>query len=298
MVSPWKRIGLLVGVVAVAASAPARAEDDPQPKPKPRTVTITECVEQKYQVKREGYRIECREKVVEGFRYETACVPREQVCTVVRRVPEVHQEIRRVCCNTWCWEDRVVMKPCWETRQVTKCVQKCVSKGHWECQEVCARPSCLDRLRHHNDCCNPCNNCCCTTTKKVWVHCPQYVSCPVTCCEKVCVQKPVCCKVKVCKTEVREVQVQVCHYRCVEEKVVQKYTEQVCQKVACKVTCCERVCVPCETTVVCTRLVPRQREVEVAECTPCCTPCCNPCCDPCCNHGRHGLHFRNHSCCH
>src|SRR5262249_56268707 len=104
-------------------------------------------------------------------------------------------------------------------------------------------------------------------------------------------------KVRVCKTEVREVQVQCCHYRCVEEKVTQRVYERVCNKVACKTTCYEQVCVPCEYTVCCTRLVPRTREVEVAECVPCCTPCCVPCCNPCCN-GHHGLHFRSHGCCH
>src|SRR5262249_3671702 len=99
MVCHRSRIAPLVRGVALAVAAPVRAQDDP--KPKPRTIVVTECVEQQYEVRRQAFRVECRPKVVESFRYETVCQPREQICTVTRRVPEMHTEIRRVCCNTW-----------------------------------------------------------------------------------------------------------------------------------------------------------------------------------------------------
>src|SRR5262249_39743931 len=95
---------------------------------KMRTVLVTECVEEKYQTTRTAYRVECKPVVREAFRYETVCEPREQVVTVVKRIPEYRTEIRKVCHNEVCYEDRVVMKRCYETKQVTECVKKCVSK--------------------------------------------------------------------------------------------------------------------------------------------------------------------------
>ncbi len=280
------RTALLWGVVACAAISSARAGDAlPAPAANLKTITVTEYFEEKFATQRTCYRVECRRVEVDGFRFETVCEPRDRVVTVVRRLPVLTTEIRKVCCNVVCCEDRVVMKRCHEYKHVTKLVKKCVSKGHWECKTVCHRGLFDGLLRR---CCDPCDTCCRTRTKKVWVHCPVYVECPVTCCVKVCVEKPVVCKVRVCKKVVKDVPVQVCRYRCVEEKCVQRCYERVCRKVPCKTVCYQRVCVPCQETVWCTRLVPRTRAVAVAE-SGCCPPCGHRC---------HGLRFRHHhGCC-
>jgi hypothetical protein len=223
------RLALLLGTLTAAAVSPARAAQAvPAPTaPKMKTITVTECVPETYQVKRTCYRVECRQETVPGFRCETVCVPRERVCTVVKRVPVQTTETRKVCCNVVTYEDRVVMKNCYEYRQVTCMQKKCVSRGHWECREVCKQPGCLEKL------CNPCA-CPHTVTKKCWVSCPVYQECPVTKCQKVCVQKPTCCKVKVCKPVYKEVQVQVCSYRCVQEKSCRSTTR--CKPVKCPAT--------------------------------------------------------------
>jgi hypothetical protein len=283
------RLAMLLGVLTAVAVSPARAADD-APKatgPCMKTIKVTECVPEKYQVTRKCYRVECRQETVKGFRCETVCEQRERVCTVVRRIPETKTVTQKVCCHEYTCEDRVVMKKCYEYRQVTCNVKKCVSRGHWECKEVCKDPCFLEKL------CNPCA-CGHTVTKKCWVHCPVYQECPVTKCQKVCVEKPVTCKVKVCKPVYKEVQVQVCSYRCVEEKVVQKYTCPVTRQVPCETTRTVRVCVPYEETVWCTRMVTRcvERQVPVTEC--CATTCCKPCrsCKPRC-----GLFHRQNCCC-
>jgi hypothetical protein len=285
------RLAVLLGALTAAAVSPARAADD-CPKttgPTMRTIKVTECVEEKYPVKRTCYKVECRQETVQGFRCETVCVPRERVCTVVERVPVMTTHTRKVCHYERACEQRTVMKPCYETRQVTCNVQKCVSKGHWECKDVCRQPSCFEKL------CNPCA-CPHTVTKKCWVSCPEYVSCPVTKCQKVCVMKPTVCNVTVCKPVYTEQQVQVCTYKCVEKKVVQKYTETVTKQVPCTTTRTVRVCVPYEETVWCTRMVPRtvERQVPVCE-TTCCTPSCTP--SRSCCRSRGGLCHRQ-NCCH
>jgi len=283
------RLALLLGALTAVAVSPARAAEEFQaPKatgPKMKTIKVTECVPETYQVKRTAYRVECRQETVDSFRCETVCVPRERVCTVVERVPVMKTETRKVCHYVRTCEERTVMKTCYETRQVTCNVQKCVSRGHWECREVCKQPSCLEKL------CNPCA-CPHTVSKKCWVSCPEYVSCPVTKCQKVCVQKPVVCKVNVCKPVWKEEQVQVCSYRCVEKKVTQKYNVTETRKVPCKVTRTVRVCVPYEETVTCCRMVPRVVERQVAEC--CETTCCSPC-RSCCR-SRGGLCHRRNCC--
>src|SRR5262249_46133200 len=216
---------LCCGVAFAALSAPAPAQEPGCAPQKKRTLLLNDGVEEKEQTTGTAYRVEYKPVVCESFRYETVCEPREQLVTVVKRIPEYRTETRRVCHNEVCYEDRVVMKRCYETRQVTECVKKCVSKGHWECRTECCPPSCLDKLLHGCDACGH------ERTKKVWVHCPQYVDCPVTRCVKVCVEHPTVCKVKVCKPVFKEVQVQTCSYRCVEEKVVQKCMVSVCRKV-------------------------------------------------------------------
>src|SRR5262249_48735117 len=131
---------------------------------------------------------------------------------------------------------------------------------------------------------------------KVWVHCPVYVDCPVTACVKVCVPKPTECKVKVCHTTYKEVQVQVCRYQCIPEQVTVKYVAHTVRQVPCKAVRYERVCTPYEERVWCTRVVPRRREMELAE-TPCTTECCTPCRERC-PRACGGLRFREHGCCH
>jgi len=281
------RLAMLLGALTAVAVSPARAAD-PAPQASGccmKTIKVTECVPENYQVKRTCYKVECRQETVDGFRCENVCEQRERVCTVVKRVPVTKTETRKVCCHTTTYEDRVCMKKCYEYQQVTCMVKKCVSKGHWECKEVCKEPGCLEKL------CNPCA-CGHVVTKKCWVHCPCYEECPVTKCKKVCVEKPVCTKVAVCTPVWKEVQVQVCTYNCVEEKVVQKYTCNVTRQVPCKITRTVRVCVPYEETVTCCRMVTRcvERQVPVCE-TTCCTPCCTP------KHHRCKMHHRQNCCC-
>lgn len=280
----------LVAAVVLATTAPARAADRPAPK---RTV-ITECVEDTFQTTRTCYRTECKPVVYDTFRCETTCVPVVRMRTVVKRIPEHVVECRKVCRPTWTCEERVVMKPCFTYKTVTTCVKKCVSRGHWECREVCAKPGLFDRL-----CKDDCegDHCQRTRTKKVWVHCPVYVDCPVTKCVKVCTLKPVVKQVKVCHMVCKEVQVTVCRHRCVTEQVPETVMIRQVHRVPCKAVRYERVCIPYEETVWCTRLVPRMREVEVEEAVGCCTPCCRPC-EPCCPRACHGLRFRQHDCCH
>jgi hypothetical protein len=285
------RTALLVGCLCAAAVNPARAQEPCAPKM--RTITVTECCEEKFQTQRTCYRVECQKCVVDGFRTERVCVPVDRVCTVTKRIPVVTCQTRQVCCTQVCYEDRVVMKRCYEYQQVCKTVKKCVSRGHWECKTVCYR-SLFDHLFHHKSCDPCCTPCCKTKTKKCWVNCPVYVDCQVMCCQKICVEKPVVCKVKVCKPIIKEVQVQVCTYQCVQEQCVRRCYQTVCRQVPCQTVCYKKVCVPYTETVWCTRLVPRTREVQVQECAPC-TPCCPT--TSCCPRSCGGLHHRSHGCC-
>ena len=293
------RVGLLLGAISAVAISSARA-DDCAPKstgPQTRTITVTECVPEQYQVKRTAYRTECRQETYDTFRCENVCEQRERVCTV--RVPETKTVMRQVCSTVTCYEDRVTMKKCYEYQQQTCMVKKCVSKGHYECCQVCKQPSCFEKL------CNPCA-CPHMVTKKKWVHCPEYQECPVTKCVKVCVEKPVCCKVKVCKQVVKEVPCQVFTYRC--EQKTEKYTVMVAHKVPCKATRTVQVCVPYEETVTCCRMVARQVQRQVADCpttccqTTCCPTTCCPtdCCTSCCKqkkkHRCAGLGMRQQGC--
>jgi hypothetical protein len=284
------RLAILLGALTAVAVSPARvaAQAPKSTGPAMKTIKVTECVPETYPVKRTCYKVECRQETVDSFRCETVCEQRQRVCTVTKRVPVMTTQVRKVCHYERVCEERVTMKNCYEYRQVTCNVKKCVSKGHWECKEVCKQPGCLQKL------CNPCA-CPTTVTKKCWVSCPVYVDCPVTKCQKVCVQKPVVCKVTVCKPVYTEQQVQVCTYKCVQEQVTQNYTVPVTRKVPCKVTRTVRVCVPYEETVTCTRMVQRtvEKQVPVSEC--CQTTCCTPC-RSCCR-SRSGLFHRQNSCC-
>jgi hypothetical protein len=272
------RIALLVGAIAAVAVSPARAQEKAPAASDPcmRTIQCTEWVAEKYKVKRTAYKYECKTETYDAFRCESVPVVKERTCVVVKRVPETRTEVRKVCCPKWVCEERTVMRPCYETKQVTCMEKRLVSRGHWEsrCEETC-----LSKLRGSRNSCDPCyTHCPQTRERRVWVHCPQYRECPVTRCQKVCVMKPVKVQCRVCKMEYREEKVQVCSYRCVEEKVVQKYTVCETRQVACKATRTVRVCVPYEVEVECCRMVPKTvtRQVAAAPCQTTCAPtnCC------------------------
>ena len=315
MVSRTLRMALLVGAVTAAVVSPARADHPSAPcgsepcgapacapaacapaAPTYKTITVTECVPETYTVTKTAYKTECRTELVDGFKCE--CVPevRERVCTVTKRVPVMRTECRKVCKNVTAYEERTVMKTCTQTVQETCMKKHCVRLGHWECQEVPVHECSLFR-RHHNDCCDPCASSCCepscpkTRTKRVWVHCPEYCETPVTVCKKVCVQVPQTCKVAVCHKVWEEVQVQVCSYQCVTEQRVEKYTVMVTHQVPTKISRTVRVCVPYEQTVTCTRMVRRERQVQVPVCEAPAASCCETSC------GHRGLFRSRHKSC-
>jgi hypothetical protein len=307
------RMALLVGAVTAAVVSPARAYHmapccnepcgahgapapcAPAPAPAPaapafRTITVTECVPETYTIKRTAYKFECRTEEYDTCR--TECVPevRERTCTYVKKVPVVKTEVRKVCKNVTTYEERTVMKSCYQTVQETCMKKELVRLGHWECREVPARTHPF----HKKDCCDPCDPCCAppTRTKKVWVHCPEYCEKPVTVCKKVCVQVPTVCKVPVCRQVWENVCVQVCTYQCVTETRCEKYTCMVARQVPCKATRTVRVCVPYEETVTCCRMVPRTREVQVPVTNECCPPA-PACCESTSRHHGGGM-FRGH----
>jgi hypothetical protein len=300
MVSRTLRMALLVGAVTAAVVSPAWAQHRapccgepcgaPQCcapaapcAPQYRTITVTKCVPETYTCKRTCYKTECRTETVQGCR--TECVPecRERVCNVTKRVPVVKTEMRKVCKTETCYEDRCVMKNCYQTVQETCYRKHCVRLGHWECRETCSH----GLFGGHNNCCDPCaNSCCQTRTHRVWVHCPEYCETPYTVCKRVCVQVPTTCKVAVCKQVWTECPVQVCTYQCVTEQRVEKYTCMVTRQVPCTYTKTVRVCVPYEETVTCCRMVQRQECIQVPV-----TPCCETSC------GHRGLFRRHNECC-
>lgn len=317
MVSRTLRMALLVGAVTAAVVSPARAyhlapccyDSCGAPPacapaqaapcapaaapaaPQYRTITVTECVPETYTVKRTCYKYECRTEMVNSFKCVSVPECRERVCTVVKKVPCVKTEMRKVCKTVTCYENRTVMKNCYQTVQETVCKKHCVRLGHWECKEVCSHG--LFSGGGHGNCCDPCaNSCCQTKTRRVWVHCPEYEERPHTVCKRVCVQVPTTTCVKVCKQVWSEVPVQVCSYTCVTEQVTQKYTCMVTKQVPCQVCRTVRVCVPYETTVTCCRMVQRQKCIQVPV-----TTCCSSPCESSCGHGRRGLFRRHHGCC-
>lgn len=332
MVCRTLRMALLVGAVTAAMVSPAAANfrkapccNDPcgsapcgaapcgapcapaaTAAPAFRTITVTECVPETYTVKRTAYKSECRTETYDACKTECVAECRERTCTFVKKVPVVKCETRKVCKHVTVWEDRTVCKTEWKTVQETHCKKELVRLGHWECKEVAAFGGLFGGGGHgHKHCgtscgtsCDPCatTSCAPTRTKKVWVHCPEYCSKPVTVCKKVCVQVPTVCKVAVCKSVWEEVKVNVCTYQCVNETRVEKYTVMVPRTVKYKATRTVRVCVPYEETVTCTRMVARQVTRQVP-CAP--TTCCetNACCET--RSGFRGLFNRgSHSGCH
>jgi hypothetical protein len=248
---------------------------------------VTECVPQTYTEKRTAYRYECRTEMVNSVKCVSVPECRERVCTVTKRVPVVRTEMRKVCKNVTCYEERTVMKTCYQTVQETVCRQHCVRLGHWECREVCSHG--LFGGGHHNSC-DPCACPPPPRTRRVWVHCPEYETRQQTVCKRVCTQVPTTCRVAVCRQVWSEQPVQVCTYQCVTEQVVQKYTCMVTKQVPCQVARTVRVCVPYETTVTCCKMVPVQKQIQVPVCAPT-TSCCETTC------GHRGLFRRHQGCC-
>jgi hypothetical protein len=296
------RIALLIGAITAVAVSPARADDKAPATCSPafRTIQVMECVPETYTCKRTTYKVECRTEQYDSFRCE--CVPevRERTVCCVKRIPVMTTETRQCCKTITVNETRTCYKTCYKTVQECVMKKKCVSRGHWECQErEAVLHNCLAKLRHNScdPCCQPCPK---TRTHRVWVHCPVYECCPVTVCRKVCEKVPYTVCVPVCKTVMTQQQVQVCSYKCVEERRVEKYTCNVMRQVPCKATRTVRVCVPCEETVTCCRMVQRCVTRQVP-CEPCCTTtCCTPCCDTdCCSsrHHRRGHGHRSNGCC-
>jgi hypothetical protein len=246
---------------------------------------------------------------------------RTREVTTYTRVPETRTETRKVSKRVTCWEDRVVNKTSYKTVQETVMQKKLVSAGHWENREECVPDhlanfrnglsgafSGLGRGHGHHGCSDPCNPCpttCATqcapapatktVCRKHWVACPQYECCPVTVCKKVAVCEQVTCKVAVCKTVCEDVQVQVCGYKCVPCTRTETYCVNVCKPVCEKATRQVRVCVPYDETVTCTRMVSRQKTVEVPvapaaptnNCSDACATTSSGCCDS--GSGGHGF---------
>src|SRR5262249_50594973 len=109
--------------------------------------------------------------------------------------------------------------------------------------------------------------------------------CPVTVCKKVACCEQVKCKVAVCRNEWREEKVKVCSYECRTEQRTVKYTCYERRTVPCTATRTVRVCVPCQETVNCCRMVPRTVTRQV------------PCCDNGCNNNNNNCCNNNNSCC-
>lgn len=295
MVCQPLRLALLIGAITAVAVSPVRADfrapgccDPCGPSttaPAFRTVTCTEWVRENVTTKRTVYKVECRTVCVDSWRTECVPVCKEQVVTVMKKVPVWTEECRKVCHKTWVCEDRVVNKTCYKTVQETCMKKKLVRLGHWECKEV--KPLFGGGLFSGHGCCSSgcstgCSDACapaCTKTRKVWVHCPEYQECPVTVCKKVPVCEAVHVKVKVCKNEWREEKVKVCKFTCVEEKCVKKVTCYEHRKVACKVNRTERVCVPHEECVTCCKLV-RKTVTRQVPCAPACSNACTTSCCP------------------
>src|SRR5205807_1902030 len=97
-----------------------------------RTITVTECVPEQYTTKRTAYKWECRNEVYEACKTECVAEVRERVCNVVKRVPVMKTEARKVCKNVNVCEERTVMKTCYKTVQETCMKKELVRLGHWE----------------------------------------------------------------------------------------------------------------------------------------------------------------------
>ena len=85
--------------------------------------------------------------------------PEFEAVSASLKVPVYRTETRKVCKNVTCYEDRTVMKTCYQTVQETCYRKELVCSGHYECREVPCKPSLRDRLKklcRRNDCCDDC----------------------------------------------------------------------------------------------------------------------------------------------
>jgi hypothetical protein len=272
---------LASGLVAVAALS-ARAEDPCQSgpphdcAPQYRTVCVKEWVPEHYQATRTVYKVECRTEKYTAYRCETVPEQRTRTVTVYRQIAETKTVPRRVCTCVPTVEERTVMKRHVTCVPETKCVTKCVSKGHWECREVECGPTLGERLhnRCHKDCCEPCPPPCPRTkTVRCWVPCKEYETHTITCMKRVVECVPVKCQVTVNKMVEHIENVQVTCCRCVPEQRVETYTACVQKQVPYEATRTVRACVPHQESYTACRMVCRTVEKQV----PCCeTRCCKP----------------------
>lgn len=299
----WKhvRIALLAGGIFAAAAVTARADDCAPAAcaPKCRTVCVNEWVPETYTTTRTVYKTECRQEAYTAYRCESVPETRTRTCTTYERVCETKNVTKKVCVMVPCVENRTVCKKVWECVPETKCVRKCVDKGHWECKEVECGPTLRERLKKHfhkNDCCDSCSNDCCPRTKTVrcWVPCPTWEEHTCTVMKKVCRTVSETCQVTVCKPTWKEEVCQVQCWKCVPKCHTETYTVCVQRKVPYQCTRTVKVCVPCQETVTCCRMVCRKVEKQVPVCeTSCCeTTCCKPKC-----HGKLLSFHKKSGCC-
>ena len=262
---------LLAGVAMIAANSAVQAcgvpcEAAPVAVPCYRTITVTEWVPETYETTRTVYKTEWKEEAYTT--YKTECTPevRTRTYTVNHMVTECRDEVRTVTKYVPTVEDRIITKQCWTTQQVTEIVHKTVDQGHYECQIVERKPTCMEKCKDRNKCCKPCY----TTEKKVWCPCLVCIDCPVTKCIKVCTPVTECIKVTVCKPVCVQETFKVTCTKCVPECKTETYTVCVQHKVPYQATRTVSVCVPvCETYTAC-RKVCHMVEKEV---------CCeNTCC--------------------
>jgi hypothetical protein len=297
----WQRVRfvLVAGVLMAGAAVSARAEDQAAPAPATQTVTCTEWVPEQKQCTRTVYKTEYKQETYTAYRCE--CVPESRTynVTVYKQVQDVKTVTRNYCVCVPTVEERTVMRAHVTCVPETKMVRKCVEKGHYECKEVpVCHPikDCFKKLCH-NDCCEPC----CpppTKTVRVWVPCPVYKECPVTCMKRVCEYRPEKIKVCVNKMETRQEQCQVTYCKCVPEQQTRTCTVMVTKKTPYQATRCVPVCVPHQETYTVCRMVPRTVTKQVPVCP---APCCETtCCKSHCHKWLHrcsGLHVRHSDCC-
>jgi hypothetical protein len=308
------RLALLAGGIVAATGWTVCADDCCQPAPcapTMRTVRVKEWVPEKYETTRTVYHTEQRQENYTAYRCETVQEQRTRTCIVNHYVPCQVEKCRTVCVKVPCVEERTTYKTVWKCVPETKCVRKCVDKGHYECKQVPCGPSCLDKLHnlchHHNDCCEPCPQECAPRMKtvKCWVPCPTWEEHTCTVMKRVCERCPVTCKVNTCKTVTRQEKYMCTVNKCVPECKTVCETVCVQKRVpyqACRTVC---VCVPCVERVTCCRMVCHEVEKQVpcpapAPCAaPCATSCCQP--SPCHSHGHrcgcgHKLFHHSHDC--
>ncbi len=278
MVCQSVKFALLLGAIIAVSVSPVRADGVVVTAPNCGSCgsamrTIVECVPETYIAKKTTYKIICKTEEYQACKLQ--CVPevRERTCCVVKRVPVMTTECRKVCKLVTVNETRTTMKTCYKTVKEIKQERRLVTLGHWECREW--KPLVNLTGLFHNDC-DPCAKpvCApCPRTYKVWVCCPQYQCCPVEVCKRVCYQVPVTCVVPVCKRIETNETYQRCTYKCVTENVCSKVTVNVLKRVPYTCTRQVRCCVPVSEDVTCTRMVRRCRQVPCESCNTCNTGC-------------------------